>query len=145
MKFEFEIDKEKGFLKGHIHYSVITTKEDVDIAKGYFQWRFSEKSGEKVSKDEIRVNVKEGEESKRETVFCIKENNPLPLCFKLLDPFVLEFMLKEFNNYLEKNSSDVVLYAVFGLKKIIKQREQQREYKNIERRIGFEFDKFIGD
>lgn len=119
---------EKDILDIHINYKYPATQKEVDEILNYFHWRFSQFKGKKVSKNDIKINVKKGALIKEETEFIVILNQELYGGLQDIHKkvsYVLPLLIKDLKKYqqksnLEDTESKLVQHAIEGLEKIVK-------------------------
>lgn len=109
-----------------VGYEHPRTQEDVDRDLDYYQWRFSQKLGKEVHRDEIEVDPA-GVMVKGTTGFIKKLGKPLYIGLDVLHqtaPYVLPRLIEDLRNYeADQNLGDketiLIKETITGLKKIV--------------------------
>lgn len=135
------IEFKKSSLEVTVEYEQITTRKEVESVLDYFQWRFSQKTGKEVPREEIKVNLTEGDVHKTETYFCVRLNEPIYGGLILVHQralYVLPKLVEELTQYhedlkpkLKNNSLQLIEQCIVDLKNIIEQKDTRKIIENI--------------
>ncbi len=95
-------------LEIRVKYDYIFSKEEEKQSIDYYQWRFSQKTGKQVPKEEIKVRPRAGERAKTESWIraSLDDENLSELFYHLIHkraPHVLPKLAKDLKDYRIKN------------------------------------------
>ncbi|MFH1636996.1 MAG: hypothetical protein ABIB71_01060 [Candidatus Woesearchaeota archaeon] len=126
-KYRSTIKFKKDLLEISISYERAITREDMESYLDYYQWRFSQKTGKPVPREEIIVSPKAGELIEEATLFIVTVGHPLYVGLSFVHqraPYVLPKLIEDLRQYREKyvlqeNQEELIQHTVGGLEGII--------------------------
>ncbi len=123
-KFRAKIRKEEERLCIEVRYPVSVTSKDVESIRDYEQWRFSQLTGKEVPREEIIVNLKEGQIVTQITSFKVELGKEIYPALKTVHQsinYVLPKLVEELKKYSTKDEKETALinHAIGELEKII--------------------------
>ncbi|MDI6721359.1 MAG: hypothetical protein QMD85_03145 [Candidatus Aenigmarchaeota archaeon] len=124
------IEFNEAALRVTVDYECITTKEENESLKNYFQWKFFREAGRPVPKEEINVFPEEGKPRSEITFFRVRLGEPVYIGLHDVHrraPHVLPRLSADLDSYtkdrnLSYEQMELIQYAINGIQKIMERR-----------------------
>ncbi len=125
--YNSEIKLSNSCLDIVLNYMSPVTSEEVDCSLDFFQYRLSEKADKEVPREEIKINLKEGDLIDRRTVFRVTLEKDLYVGLEAVNrkaPYALPNLIDDLRKYgvehdLQDNETKLINKTVDGLRRII--------------------------
>ncbi len=125
-KYASTIKLRKSSLDIEVSYECRVTEEEEERMRDYYQWRFSQRAGRQVPREEIKVKPVKGDLQELITYFRVKLKEPVHTALLVQEkaPYVLPLLIGDLRKYREEHNlrgykAKLVRHAIKGLAKII--------------------------
>jgi len=137
-KYASTIKLKKSSLDVEVSYECRVTQEEEERMRDYYQWRFSQRAGRQVPREEIKVKPAKGDSHELITFFRVKLRRPLYTALFVQEkaPYVLPLLIEDLKKYREEHNlhgykARLIQHAIKGLAKII-----ASYYSKVEQRMS---------